>query len=98
MLPNEMIATSPQRIHEVSSGQSLVKEADSRTVPSVKKDIFEKVVEDSDPKEEEKVDGRDVLRRLLEVLFGDFRDIIFSTSSVVGLGLPHSNKQSVQTS
>ena len=60
-----MIATSPQRIHEVSSGQSVVKEADSRTVPSVKKDIFEKVVEDTDPKEEEKVDGRDVLRRFL---------------------------------
>ena len=54
-----------QGIHEVSSGQSVVKEADSRTVPSVKKDIFEKVVEDSDPKEEEKVDGRDVLRRFL---------------------------------
>ena len=65
MLPNEMIATSPQRIHEVSSGQSVVKEADSRTVPSVKKDIFEKVVEDTDPKEEEKVDGRDILRRFL---------------------------------
>ena len=60
-----MIATSPQRIHEVSSGQSVVKEADSRTVPSVKKDIFEKVVEDTDPKEEEKVDGRDILRRFL---------------------------------
>ena len=60
-----MIATSPQRIHEVSSRQSVVKEADSRTVPSVKKDIFDKVVEDTDPKEEEKVDGRDVLRRFL---------------------------------
>ena len=60
-----MIATSPQRIHEVSSGQSVVKEADSRTVLSVKKNIFETVVEDTDPKEEEKVDGRDVLRRFL---------------------------------
>ena len=60
-----MIATSPQGIHEVSSGQSVVKVADSRTVPSVKKDIFEKVVEDTDPKEEEKVDGKDILQRFL---------------------------------
>ena len=42
-----------------------MKVADSPTVLSVKKDIFEKVVEDTDPKEEEKVDGRDVLRRFL---------------------------------
>ena len=54
-----------QGIHEVSSGETVVNVADSRTVLSVKKDIFEKVVEDSDPKEGEKVDGRDVLRRFL---------------------------------
>ena len=53
-----------QGIHEVSSGQSVMKVPGSRTVLSVKEDIFEKVVEDSDPKEE-KVDGRDVLRRFL---------------------------------
>ena len=60
-----MIATSPQGIHEVSSGQSVVKEADSRTVSSVMKDIFNKIVEDTDPKEEEKVDGKDILQRFL---------------------------------
>ena len=65
LLLNEMIATSPQGIHEVSIGESPVKEADSRTAPSVKKDILEKVVGDIDPKEEEKVDGRDILRRFL---------------------------------
>ena len=54
-----------QGIHEVFCGQSVVKVVDSRTAPSVKKDIFEKVVEDTDPKEEEKVDGRDILRRFL---------------------------------
>ena len=54
-----------QGIHEVSSGQSVIKSAGSGTVLSVKKDIFEKVVKDCDPKEEEKVDGRDVLRRFL---------------------------------
>ena len=60
-----MIATSHQGIHEVSIGESPVKEADSRTAPSVKKDNFDKVVEDTDPKEKEKVDGRDILRRFL---------------------------------
>ena len=65
LLLNEMIATSPQGIHEVSIGESVVKEADSRTPPSVKKDILEKVVGDIDPKEEEKVDGRDILWRFL---------------------------------
>ena len=65
LLLNEMIATSPQGIHEVSIGESPVKEADSRTAPSVKTDNFEKVVEDTDPKEEEKGDGRDILRRFL---------------------------------
>ena len=65
LLLNETIATSPQGIHEVSIGESPVKEADSRTAPSVKKDNFEKVVEDTDPKEEEKGDGRDILRRFL---------------------------------
>ena len=64
LLLNEMIATS-QGIHEVSIGESPVKEADSRTAPSVKTDNFEKVVEDTDPKEEEKGDGRDILRRFL---------------------------------
>ena len=54
-----------QGIHEVSSGQSVMKVPGSRTELSVKEDIFEKVVEDSDPKEEEKVDRRDVLRRFL---------------------------------
>ena len=54
-----------QGIHEVFCGQSVVKVVDSRTAPSVKKDIFEKVVEDSDPKEEEKVDGKDILQRFL---------------------------------
>ena len=65
LLLNETIATSPQGIHEVSIGESVVKEADSRTAPSVKKDNFEKVAENIDPKEEEKVDGRDILRRFL---------------------------------
>ena len=65
LLLNEKIATSPQGIHEVSIGESVVKEADFRTAPSVKKDNFEKVIEDTDPKEEEKVDGRDILRRFL---------------------------------
>ena len=65
LLLNEMIATSPQGIHEVSIGESPVKEADSRTAPSVKKDNFDEVVEDIDLKEEEKVDGRDILRRFL---------------------------------
>ena len=65
LLLNEMIATSPQGIHEVSIGESPVKEADSRTAPSVKKDNFDEVIEDIDPKEEEKVDGRDILRRFL---------------------------------
>ena len=65
LLLNEMIATSSQGIHEVSNGESVVKKADSRTAPSVKTDNFEKVVEDTDPKEEEKGDGRDILRRFL---------------------------------
>ena len=43
----------------------MVKEADSQTVLSVKKDIFKKVVEETDAKEEEKVDGKDILRRFL---------------------------------
>ena len=60
LLPSEMIATSPQGIHE-----SVVKEADSQTVLSVKKDIFKKVVEEADAKKEEKVDGKDILRRFL---------------------------------
>ena len=60
-----MIATSPQGIHEVSIGESLVKEANSQTAPSVEKDNIDMVVEDTDPKEEEKIDGRDILRRFL---------------------------------
>ena len=43
----------------------MVKEADSQTVVSVKKDIFRKVVEETDAKEEEKGNGKDVLRRFL---------------------------------
>jgi len=65
LLSDKMLATILQGIHEVFCGQSVVKVVDSRTAPSVKKDIFEKVVEDTDPKEEEKVDGRDILRRFL---------------------------------
>jgi len=65
LLSDKMLATILQGIHEVSIGESVVKEADFRTAPSVKKDNFEKVVEDTDPKEEEKVDGRDILRRFL---------------------------------
>jgi len=62
LLSDKMLATILQGIHEVSIGESVVKEVDSRTAPSVKKDNFEKVVEDTDPKEEDKVDGRDILR------------------------------------
>ena len=65
LLLNGMIATSPQGIHEVSIGESLVKEANSQTAPSVEKDNIDMVVEDTDPKEEEKIDGRDILRRFL---------------------------------
>ena len=43
----------------------MVKEADPRTAPSINKDNFDKVVEDIDPKEKEKVDGRNILRRFL---------------------------------
>ena len=65
LLTNGMIDFFLQGIHEVSRGESVVKEADSQTVLSVKKDIFKKVVEETDAKEEEKVDGKDILRRFL---------------------------------
>ena len=42
-----------------------MKEADSQTVLSVKKDVFKKVVVEADAKKEEKVDGKDILRRFL---------------------------------
>ena len=72
LLLNEMIATSPQGIHEVSIGESVVKEADSQTVLSVKKDIFKRVVEETAAKEEEKGDGKEILRRFL--VFTKFPD------------------------
>ena len=59
-----MIGFSLQGIHEVSREESVVKEADSQTVLSVKKDIFKKVVEETAAKEE-KGDGKDILRRFL---------------------------------
>ena len=65
LLTNGMIDLFLQGIHEVSRGESVVKEADSQTVVSVKKDIFRKVVEETDAKKEEKVDGKDILRRFL---------------------------------
>jgi len=65
LLSDKMLATILQGIHEVSIGESLVKEANSQTAPSVEKDNIDMVVEDTDPKEEEKIDGRDILRRFL---------------------------------
>merc|ERR1712013_249055 len=65
LLSDKMLATILQGIHEVSIGESVVKEADSLTAPSVKKDNFDKVVEDIDSKEEERGDRRDILRRFL---------------------------------
>ena len=50
LLTNEMIDFFLQGIHEVSRGESVVKEADSQTVLSVKKDVFKKVVVEADAK------------------------------------------------
>ena len=72
LLTNEMIDFFLQGIHEVSRGESVVKEVDSQTVLSVKKDIFKKVVEETAAKEEEKGDGKEILRRFL--VFTKFPD------------------------